>query len=89
MIANRKQLVASIVSEFNVKPALAGEITDHILIQLLESGLSGDGFTSPVLRVVARDVPSQSADASGPSSSGAQRKVIRMVPTKKYTEAAQ
>ncbi len=81
---NKKELVAEVVSKFDLKPGQANKVVNHVLEQILSAGMSGEGFTSPAFRVVSKDLPERSVEQAegGTKTLGAQR-ILRIVPISK------
>lgn len=82
---NRKQLVGSVSEKFDLKPRESKEMVDYILTQLLEAGLSGEGFNSPILRVTSRDVEARVINTPEGDKAIPARKVMRIDKSKQYT----
>lgn len=84
---NRKELVSSVSEEFGMKPGRSRKVVDHVLSKLLESGLSGEGFASPILRVVSKDVPERVVNTGEGQKTVPTRRIMRLVPSQKYVSA--
>lgn len=81
---NRKELVASVSEKFSVKPGRASKIVDHVLEELMNSGLSGEGFNSPILSVKSKDVPQAEIETPDGLKTVPAKKIIRLIPSKKF-----
>ena len=89
IVMQRKQLVDSVSKEFNIKSGRARKIVDHVLCQILESGLSGEGFTSPILRVVSKDVPENVVNTPEGAKAIPAQKIMRLRQAKAYVSPLQ
>jgi len=85
---NRKSLVDSVVEKFELKQGKSRKIVDHILTELLEAGLSGEGFRSPILRVNANDLEEKVISTPEGTKVLPARRVMRMVKSKPYVSAS-
>ena len=81
---NRKELADTVAGKFALKPGQSRKIVDHVLAQLLEAGLSGDGFSSPIVRVVSTEVPAKEVDTPEGRKSLPPRRLMRLVQSKGY-----
>ena len=85
---NHKSLVDSVAEKFEIKRGQSRKIVDHILIELLEAGLSGEGFSSPILRVTSREVEKKVVETPEGTKTIPAKQLIRLVKSKPYVSAS-
>ena len=85
---NHKALIDNVAEKFELKRGQARKIVDHILIQLLESGLSGEGFASPIMRVVSKDVEEKITNTPEGVQTIPAKRIMRIAKSKPYVSAS-
>ena len=81
---NHKVLIDHVTEKFELKRGQARKIVDYVLIQLIESGLSGEGFASPILKVTSREVEEKVTDTPEGVKTIPAKRVMRMAKSKSY-----
>lgn len=83
---NKKVLVEKIAAEYGLPAGKARKIVDTVLMSLVESGLSGEGFTSPIVNVKSKTIPAKVVQdkATGETKEVPEQKRLILSPTSKY-----
>lgn len=84
----KKEISRKVSKELNFKKEDSEKMLDFILKEILESGLSGDGFSSSILKVVIKEKPSRVQDVNGEQKTIPARRVLSVVPSEKYVAPA-
>ena len=85
---NHKSLVNSVAEKFQLKQGKSRKIVDHILIELLEAGLSGEGFSSPILKVTSREVERKVVETSEGTKTIPAKQLMRLAKSKLYVSTS-
>lgn len=85
---NRKELISKVAQEFDVKPGQAAKMVDFMLNQLVESGLSDEGFKSPIMKLRSKDYPSKVVQTPEGEKLIPARKITKMIPSQEYVSPA-
>ena len=85
---NHKSLVDNVAEKFELKRNKSRKIVDHILTELIESGLSGEGFSSPILRVTSREVEKKVVETPEGTKVIPAKQLMRLAKSKPYVSAS-
>lgn len=80
----KKEISRKMTRELKLKSEDSEKILDFILKEILESGLTGEGFSSSILKVVVKDKQERVEYTHEGQKVTPGRKVISVMPSKKY-----
>lgn len=81
-----KDMVDKVIAETGLPRGKAREVVDVVLTTLAENSLSGEDFTSPIVRAIPRTIPEKTVydEATGQNKVVPERKQIVVRPTQTY-----
>lgn len=83
-----KELIEKVASELGLPKGKARKAVDLVLRSLVNSGLEGEEFVSPIAKVTTKTLPAKSVynEQTGQTKEVPERKQLILRPTKKYLE---
>ena len=83
----KKEISRKMARELKIKSEDSEKMLDFILKEILESGLTGEGFSSSILKVVSKDRPEKVEYTHEGQKVTPARKVMSVMPSKKYVSS--
>ena len=85
----KKELVDKVATEFSIKSGRSRKIVDYILCQLVDAGLSEEGFYSPIVKLRSHNIPQHTVNTpEGGTRVVSAKRVTKMIPAKDYVSAS-
>ena len=76
------ELIGKVSEKFNLNKKQSKEVVEYVLEELMQAGISGEGFKSSIFRIHVKDVPEKTLSSSGEEKHVPARKVMKIVPSK-------
>lgn len=84
----KKEISRKMSREIGLQAENSEKMLEFILKEILESGLTGEGFSSSILKIVSKDRPEKVEHTHEGEKYTPARKVISVMPSKKYVAPA-
>ncbi|MCU0524002.1 MAG: HU family DNA-binding protein [Elainella sp. Prado103] len=83
-----KELIEKVAAELGLPKGKARKAVDLVLMTLVNNGLEGEEFVSPIAKVTTKTIPAKSVhdEQTGQTKEVPERKQLVLRPTKKYLE---
>ncbi len=82
----KPELVQKVSEKFSLESGKTRKIVDYVLQQLIESGMSGDGFASSILTIKSRERAEKTVNTPEGQKVIPAKQVITMRPSKSYVQ---